>query len=201
VDLKERFLRADWLRELQGLSLCGLVVVGAGLAVVVGLAITGPLDTSVPADQAIAADALTELRPGVTLNSRGMVDVSIRHPSPGQAALGILAVAPTALVVLAMFAILLGVIRHARRHNPFTAATVLRLRWLGVVVMIGGALAWAVEFAASFALVATVSQSGAGGTLTLIEPMMWLVIGFGYLTVAEVVNRGRAMRDELADVI
>lgn len=201
MNLRERFVRADWLRELHVLLICGLVVVAAGLAIVTGLAVSGPLAASVPVDHAIAADALTGMRPGVALDSHSMVEVSVRNPSPWQATLGILAVAPTGLVVLAMFAILLGVVRHARRHDPFTTATVLRLRWLGVVVMVGGALAWAMEFAASFALAATVSRSGAGGTLTLIEPMMWVVIGFGYLAVAEVINRGRAMRDELADVI
>lgn len=201
MDLKSRLRRTDWLRELSGLLVFAIVLVAAGVAITVGLAIRGPLVTDVPSDHVITADALTGLRAGARLDPDGLLDIRVDDPTARQATLAVLATAPTGLVVLAMLAMLLAVVRHARRHDPFTAATVRRLRLLGAVVIVGGVLAWAVEFIAGAGIVATVTQAGYGGTVSPLVPVMWTLVGFGYLAVAEIVNRGRAMRAELAEVI
>lgn len=201
MSIKERFRRADWLRELHGVLICGLALVGVGLTVTVGVAMYGPLTFDVPSDLVATTDSLTGLRPGASLDSQGFVGISVQHPSAWQATLGVLATVPTGLLVLAMLAMLLRVVRHARRDDPFTVVTVSQLRLLGTLVIGGGALAWVVESVARVTLVGTVATAGWGGTITLIEPMMWGLVGFGYLAIAEVFNHGRAMRAELSEVI
>ncbi len=199
--LKQRLLRADWLRELHGLLVACLVLSALGLVAVVAMAIFAPLSVAVPADHVVTANALHGLTGGAELDLHGEVGLTVANPSPYQAILGALTVLPTGLVVLMMLAVLVRVVRDARRTDPFTEATVRRLRQLGAVVIIGGVLAWVVEFYAQFALAGTVTETGSGATLTLLKPAIWLLVGFGYLAIAEVVSRGRAMRAELDRVI
>jgi hypothetical protein len=100
-----------------------------------------------------------------------------------------------------MFVLLLGVLRRARRDDPFLPATVRRLRVLAIVVLVGGPVAFIVETIAAMDLSARVTNRYLGAIFDLTPLGVWLLVGFGFLAIAEVVNRGRAMRAELASVI
>jgi len=201
TSLQRRLLRTDWLRELQGLLVVGLVLTATGVIAQIAMAMMGPLRVSVPAGHLVGPGTLHGLTGGAQLDQHGSVGLSVADPTPRQAILGVLTILPTGLVVLTMLAGLYRVIRDARRRDPFTETTVRRLRHLSAVLFLGGLLSWIGEFIAEFALTTTVTQAGWAGTLSLAKPLIWLLVAFGYLAVAEIINRGRAMRAELEQVI
>jgi hypothetical protein len=90
-------------------------------------------------------------------------------------------------------------VRHARRGDPFTPATVRRLRVLALVTLGGGHLGSLVELFASMYLSSTVAVDGVIGVSEL--PVHWFLVGFGLFAVAEVVRRGHTMRAELETVV
>lgn len=201
TSVRRRLLRTDWLHELRGLLAVSLALGATSLIVFAAMTVWGSLSVSVPADHVVAAGALHHLTGGAALDLDGNIGLTVADPTPYQAALGMLTVLPTGLVALLMVTMLYRVVRDAERGDPFTEATVRRLRRLSGVVVIGGPLAWLAEFVAQFTLTSTVTQAGAGATLTLAKPLIWLLVGFGYLAVAEIISRGRLMRAELDQVI
>jgi hypothetical protein len=109
---------------------------------------------------------------------------------------------PTAVVTVPMIIMALRLINAVRHSDPFTRATVRRLRVLGLVVLIGGALAEAAEFASGLVLIRiTLPRDVADFATPDVRPTFWwLLTGFVLLSVAEVVRRGCELRDELDTV-
>jgi hypothetical protein len=127
------------------------------------------------------------------------VTVTVTDPAPVQRLVWVLTGLPTLLVVVAMLFLLLRIVWHARRGDPFTSDTVRRLRVLAVVAVGGGYLAFIAELLAAAGLSSTVITDGFVGASE--PPIHWFLIGFGLLAVAEVIRRGGRMRDELATVV
>lgn len=198
--------RTSWLRELHALLVICLALSGIGVLVGIVAAVVGPFaggtfSVAVPVDHVSGIGAVTGLRGGASLDPKGEISVAVADPSTGQTVLAILTWLPTAVVVMAMLVLLLSIVGSARRDGPFTTVVARRLRALGFVVTIGGLLAWPAQFLARWALVDTVSSAGPAATLTFTEPLTWVLVGVGYIAIAEVVGRGRAMRAELDEVI
>ncbi|MFC6016152.1 DUF2975 domain-containing protein [Plantactinospora solaniradicis] len=194
--------RPDWFGEMQALLVLGLV--GTGLAVVVTGVRTVLGDSPVIAQ--LPADAMTDvagpvagLDDGVTIGPDSIVEVQIADPSIHQVVAEALTSLPTVLVVVSTLLMLLRIVRRARRGDPFTAGTVRQLRILAVLVIAGGAVAGTVENLAALDLSLTVTEETAYTVWQL--PAGWLLAGFGLMAIAEVVNRGAVMRDELDTVI
>ncbi|MEV4134957.1 DUF2975 domain-containing protein [Dactylosporangium sp. NPDC049742] len=101
-----------------------------------------------------------------------------------------------ALVALVM---LLLVRRAARRGDPFAAANVRRLRAVGWVVLLGSLAAFEIELLAGFQLSATVVAEPPSTGADV--PLVWCLCGAGFLALAEIIQRGRALQAELAEVI
>jgi hypothetical protein len=193
---------SPWLRTLS--AILGLALALAGTAMVVGIVASyagGSVSVPLPTDHVLSATAAAELKAGAALDPAGDVTVVVADPTTGQATLAVLSWLPTALVAVTMLALLFRAVRGAMRSGPFTSAVVRRLRLLGVVVVVGGPVAWLTQFVAQFALVDTVSAAGAAAHLDLSTPLLWLLVGVGYLAVAEVARYGLAMRTELEEVI
>ena len=68
-----------------------------------------------------------------------------------------------------------------------------------MVALAGGYLGFLVELISSMYLSSTVTTEGYLGLAQL--QLHWILIGFGLFAVAEVVNRGCAMRAELETVV
>lgn len=192
----------DWLGEMQALLVLGLV--GTSLAVVVTGVRTvlgdSPVIAQLPADAMTGvAGPVAGLADGVTIGSDSLVEVQIADPSTRQVIAEALTSLPTVLVVLVMLLMLLRIVRRARRDDPFTAGTVRQLRILAVLVIAGGAGAGIVESLAALNLSLTVGTETAYAVWQL--PAGWSLAGFGLLAIAEVVNRGAVMRDEMETVI
>lgn len=198
--LLDRLRRPDWLAELQAVITCGLVI----LAVVTagGTAATlndDQITVAVPAEGLGTPDGLP---PEVTLATHGTVDVTLSDPTTGQLVASLLTALPSLLLVAAALGLLLAIVRRARRDHPFRSATVRRLRGLALVVLVGGPLAVAVEAFALLNLSTRLTADGGFRTsLDLSHLGPWILTGFGLLAVAEIVNRGRALRAELDTVI
>lgn len=194
--------RPDWLRGFAGVLWFFLVTAGVGTVAAITAVLTGKrLPVAVPINHVWTTGPLTGVMAGTTLDDRGYIDVYVTEPTLGQSALSVATWLPTAAVLLAMLALLLNLVRGVRRSGPFTTLTVRRLRRLGAVVTAGGVLAAPAEFLARFSLVGTVTDAGPAGTLSLTAPLTWLLAGVGYLAIAEIVNRGRDLRQELDEVI
>lgn len=198
--MKTKWWRAktDWLQELQAVLLLGLVM--AGVLTVGGVA--GAFGDSLPVElpaSAVSGSVDSGLRAGATVLSEQAVTVTVADPSATQRALWLASAAPTNLVVVLLLIQLLRIVRHARRHDPFTTATVRRLRVLAVVALAGGYLAAFAQVLAAMELSGTVLSDGLTAYFEL--PLYWFVVGFGLFAVAEVVRRGCALRAELETVI
>ena len=126
------------------------------------------------------------------------VGVEISSPTGRQRLLYALTQAPTTIVLLVVLAMLAALLRRARQTDPFTPQTVRSLRLMGVALA-AGVLAVAVEGAARLLLSETVTPDRIAADMGI--PFVWLLGGFVCFAIAEVINRGCAMRDELATVI
>lgn len=193
----ESIRRPDWLKELQAVLVVGLVVVG-GLGVF-GVAAAGDdsLRLELPAS-AVSGTIEYGLREGVAVAAEQDVAVTVTDPSLEQRAVWVLTALPTFAVVAALLVLLLRIVWLARRGDPFTLATVRRLRVLAMVALAGGYLGFLVELTAAMYLSSTVIDGVVGFSQL---PLHWFLVGFGLLAVAEVVKRGYAMRAELETVV
>lgn len=191
----------SWLTWTERV-LAALVALAA-LATLVGLVAgfsTG-FTVQVPAD---VLPELTSVHPavlddGAHLSANGTVGVEIADPTVGQSLALALGWVPALAMTLVALVLLLRLVRDARRHGPFTTATVRRLRAVAVVALVGGPLGIAAE-AWSNALL-TRSVLSTGGDVAPHVTFEWLLLGLGFLAVAEVVRTGLAMRSELDEVI
>jgi hypothetical protein len=201
MGLWEKLRRPDWLAEMQALVMVGLVVVGLGIVLSAGWAITsgGPVVAEVPADSlSNVVGSVDGLNRHAAITPDATVEVEIADPSTRQLVASALTSLPTGLVVVAMLAMLLRIVRRARRDDPFTAGAVRRLRILAVVVLVGGSLAGLAESLAALDLAISLTDQA---WTTVRFPVAWLLAGFGLLAISEIVKRGTAMRAELDTVV
>lgn len=200
----ERLRRPDWLGELQGLVTVALVVLSvAGMLSVISVLAGGAVVAEVPTEAVAGLAGETGgLAPGVRVDDAGAVAVTVDDPSAAQLVAYNLTQLPTYLVVATVLVMLRGLLRRARREDPFQPATVRRLRTLALVAFTGGALAQIVEILAALDLSARLTADPVMTTTLSLEPMgLWLLVGFGFFAIAELVKRGLAMRSELDAVI
>lgn len=197
MSLAEKVRKADWLNELRGFIIAGIVVILLfGVAEVIMVAVG-------------AGDVVAEMRANPTgpeqFQSGGQsmehlsTRVAIHDPTPAQALWYLGTVVPSTIGLLAALFMLLRLLTGARRANPFTRETVRRLRWLAAVVLVGGSLASVLESVATLGLSEGLKPGTIAGQWDV--PVLWLFAGFGVMAVAEVVARGCAMREELDEVI
>ncbi|HEX8627609.1 MAG TPA: DUF2975 domain-containing protein [Catenuloplanes sp.] len=199
----EQLRRPDWLGELQTALVAALTLLGV-MAVVNVAAIVGgsPVSVQVPAGAVGGVGGATGgLAAGVAVDPDGTVDVLVSDPTVRQGFAAALVSLPTFVVILALFAMLLGVVRRARRGGPFDGHVVRRLRLIGMVAIVAGVLAGMVELVAQLALTSTVTDRSISATLSLQRMFSWVLVGVASFAIAEVVKRGLAMRAELATVI
>lgn len=131
------------------------------------------------------------------------IDVYIRDPSLIQTLLGLLAhglaygVAALPMIIFAR-----RLVDRAIDTHPFTMAMARGLRRLGLIVLIGGALAELIRSAATIVLYRTAVPGG--NAIADTEWMIhfwWLLLGLVILAFAQVVEHGCELRTELDRVI
>jgi hypothetical protein len=200
VSLRTRLRKADWLGEMQAALMLGTGAVGVAITVVVWEVVTGaPMVSRVPAEAIAGMSGSSAGLTGAMVAADSMVEVRIAEPSTSQVIAHALTTLPGLLVVLVMLAMLARIVRAARRADPFTGQTVRRLRVLAISILVGGVLASVVETIAEFNLSLSVTPGSISAQWAL--PGQWMLLGFGFLAVAEVINRGAMMRAELDTVI
>jgi hypothetical protein len=194
----ESIHQPDWLKGLQSMLILGLAVVGASAVFDAAAARGESLQLELPAS-AVSGTVDYNLREGAAVAAVQDVTVTVTDPSLEQRAVWVLTVLPAYAVVVALLILILRIVWSARRGDPFTLATVRRLRVLAWVTLAGGYLAFIVEIIAAMHLSSTVLVDAVAGSAEV--PLHWFLIGFGMLAVAEVVKRGVAMRAELETVV
>jgi hypothetical protein len=185
----------EHLKALHVLVLVGLV--GVALATAAGvwdLIAGGPIHTTVFVDAANAVG----LPEDVKADEVSEVGVEISSPTYRQRLLYALTQAPTTILFLVVLAMLAALLRRARRADPFAPQTVRSLRLIGAALATG-VVAVIVEGGAQLLLSETVTPDRFEAVMEV--PYLWLLGGFVCFAIAEVINRGCAMRDELATVI
>jgi hypothetical protein len=179
--------KTNWLNELRSLVLAGLVLgtAGALFQIVTLVFFNAPITvTTSPPDA--AANVLS-------------ARIEVPEPTGKQIALYAATGLPTVVVVLTVLWLLFRLLSQARKADPFTPATVRGLRRLALVVIAGGSLAGLIEVFAQMELSATIPPGSSEGVWSV--PLLWILLGAGFLAVAELVARGVAMREELDRVI
>lgn len=195
MGLLARLGRADWLGEIQAVLVGGLAAVGVvGFLGIRHLLFGDTVDAHVSAH----AVGLDGDHSGVILGPYDDVAVQVPHPSATQRFWATLDGAPTYVVVVVLLLLLLRLVRDAQRDDPFRPEVVRALWVIAAVTLCGGVLAWAAELFARYALTASVTPA-VGLTMTI--PYAWILAGFGFLAVGEVVRRGVRLRTELDEVI
>ena len=203
--------RTDWLRELRGVLLVAAILSAAYTFASGFIAITGgAFSVGVPASRVMDASSVVGLPAGVAPDPDLDVYLRVGAPTAEQRLLATLATAPQYVLTTAMLFLLWRLVNRALRSQAFTAVIAGRLHLLGWLAVVGGPTVYAIGFVARFALSSTVTPDGsAAGTIVssattvgdLITPAIWLLVGFGFLAVAEVIRRGQALRAELDEVI
>lgn len=189
--------RPNWLQELQGLLVAGLVIAGIiSVVVVVDLAGNGSVTVAVEASD-VAGNVGDDLPNGARIEPDQPVDVVVDNPDTGQWASYILSSAPTPVLIVVVIAMLLRIVIVARRSDPFSSEAARQLRHLGLVALIGGLAVNVVELLASLHLSGSVGNPQAVWQ----PPVWWVLVGFVTFTVAEIVRRGHALREELETVV
>jgi hypothetical protein len=184
----------EHLKALHVLVLIALA--GTALATAVGI---WQLITAAPIHTTVFVDADSfQLAQGVMADETGEVIVEISSPTGRQRILYGLTQAPTAFLSLAVLAMLAALLRRTRRTDPFTPQTVRSLRLMGAVLATG-IVAVVLEGAAQLLLSETITPDRMSADMGI--PFAWLLGGFICVTIAEIIKRGCAMRDELATVI
>lgn len=195
-----RLRRRDYLAELQSLLYVALGVSAVVAVVNVwAMAVRDPITVAIGAGVTIPPDAVTGLLPGARIDPGSDVQVLVEDPSAGQVAWHAAQSLPWFALAVFTLVMLLLVVRAARRGDPFAAANVRRLRVVGWVVFLGSIAAFYAELWAGFALSTTVVADPPHTSADV--PLVWCFCGFGFLALAEIINRGRALQAELAEVI
>ena len=197
MSLADKVRKADWLNELRALVILGIALTLVfSLVEVVMMAVgAGDAVAEIPSNPT----GPEEFQAGGQSMEHLWTQVAIHDPTPAQALWYLGTRLPSAIVVLAALFMLLRLLTRARRANPFTRETVRDLRWLSVVVTVGGSLAGMLESVATMGLSEGLKPGTISGHWDF--PVLWLFAGFGVMAVAEVVARGCAMREELDEVI
>ena len=194
--------QASWLAELQAVLAVGAVAALTGVVVaIVRAAFGGWVAFTVPAAALDGLEAIVRgsPRPDVGVELGGEVDVLASDPTAGQRLAALLTHLPSYLVALSILVLLWRIVRTCRREDPFSPAVARRLLRLGVVALAGGLMADAVQLAATYLGSATVLDGSAAASYRY--SWWWLLIGFGFLAVGEVVKRGADLRAELDTVV
>jgi hypothetical protein len=198
MSLREQQRKPDWLKELQAALVVCLLVAGVfGVFAAVAVIADDSITVRLPAS-AVTGEPDLGLRGGATIAATQDLEVVVSDPTMDQRLAWILSSSPSYTVLLAVLALLVWIVREARHGDPFTPATVWRLRALAVVTL-AGVLAGLIETVASSYLSGTVASNGIVTQWS--PPVAWLLGGFGLLAVAELINRGCAMRAELETVV
>ncbi len=201
MSLREKVRKADWLGEMQVALVVGAAAIGVAIIAVVWSGIAGaPVVARVPAEVVTGVSgAAGGLTGGGVISDDSVVEVLVAEPGARQAIAHALTALPGLLVALATLLMLERIVRGARAADPFTGATVRRLRVLAVGILVGGAVASVVQTVAALNLALSVTEGSFA--VDWVIPGQWLLLSFGLMAVAEVIRRGAAMRAELATVI
>jgi hypothetical protein len=199
-DLLARLRHRNYLGELQSLLVAGLGVAAVVAVVNVrAMVVREPITVPVGAGVTVPPDAVTGVLPGARLDPGGELQILVEDPGAGQVAWHAAQSLPWFLIAVFVAVMLLLVVRAARRGDPFSAANVRRLRTIGWTVFVGSFLAFYAELWARLELSATVVTGPPSSGAEV--PLVWVLCGFGFLALAEIINRGRALQAELAEVI
>ncbi len=201
MSLREKVRKADWLGEMQVALVVGAAAIGVAIIAVVWSGIAGAsVVARVPAEVVTGVSgAAGGLTGGGVIGDDSVVEVLVAEPGTRQAIAHALTALPGLLVALATLLMLERIVRGARAADPFTGATVRRLRVLAVGILVGGAVASVVQTVAALNLALSVTEGSFA--VDWVIPGQWLLLSFGLMAVAEVIRRGAAMRAELATVI
>jgi hypothetical protein len=186
----------DWLRPHQ--SVLGWLAVA--FAVVGGATLVALFRGDTVCTELRGVTPTVEV-PGLLRGATPGAAVSVCTDSPtvGQSILAFLVQGLWPVIVAIAAVLLHRIVRDAGRTDPFTPATVRRLRRLALFVILAGGVAAIAGMIAADALAASfVDGAFHPGDISVVP---WLLSGFGLAAVAEVLNRGVALRTELDTVI
>lgn len=188
--------RDDWLRQQQ-FVLGGLAVAFAAYGTLALVALFRGATVCTELRGVTPTVEVPGLRGGATPGAA--VSVCTDSPTVRESLLAYLVDGLWPLVIAIAAASLYRIVRDAGRTDPFTPATVRRLRRVAVFVLLGGGAATVAEAAASDALAASFVAGAFHASDT--PGVVVLVVGLALAAIAEVINRGVALRSELDTVI
>jgi hypothetical protein len=132
----------------------------------------------------------------------GTIGALVSNPSLAQNLLSLLSNGfTTALLALPMVIFARRLLERAASHHPFTAETVTGLRRLGILILIGGALAEVLRIGGTMALYVSAVPGANPLDLDLAPDGWWLLVGLTVLAFGQIVEHGRTLRAELDEVI
>jgi Protein of unknown function (DUF2975) len=191
-----------WLRWLRATSTFVLI---AALCLAVAVLVIAFIPGS-PVTQLLPGSALTGLEQvggvttGVAVDRAGSIPFTIHDASLAQRLLALLPVLPGLLLVAEIARRMANLLRVAQSSDPFTARTARALMTVGKLTAVAGVAVWAVSQVGQALLAHTMLIASV--TFRPNEtPLAWLAVGGLLAAVAQIIDRGVAMRAELDSVI
>lgn len=185
------------LLDRPGLGLVGdtPITVDAPISDVDGVADVFPARST----DGATVDATTG-RPPVLLDDEVLATLTLLEPDTGQRIIWIVWQVTPPLVALAGTWLVLGIVRSARRGDPFVAANERRLWSLASVVAVGGMVASLVGgMAETFLLQRSAAADRVDIAFTL--SFLPIVIGVGIAVLASVWHVGIELRDDVDGMV
>jgi Protein of unknown function (DUF2975) len=191
-----------WLRRLRGTAeivyiaaLCGAVAL-----LVIAFIPRSPVTLGLPTALLSRLNGVGGVAPGVIVDPAGKIILKITDPSLAQRMIYLATRLPGFLVVAEVARRMAKLLRAAQDSDPFTAQTARELTVVAKITAFGGLGVWAVSSAATWALSATVLDSGKA-VQPHQSPLGWLAVGLIFAAFGQLIARGVAMRAELDTVI
>jgi small-conductance mechanosensitive channel len=155
---------------------------------------------TITVDRVIEPQHLTSLPADVKPTNDVPVTVTIRDARPGQLFLRLAIDLLSVLLIVALLWQLWGLLRSARKGDPFTTANVWRLRQFGWLLLLGWPLVAYVTFALKEFLAMTPPADQTGGHFA--PPIgLALLFGLAVLILAEVFAHGLRLREDVEGTI
>jgi hypothetical protein len=197
-----RIRLGTWLGWLRATSTFVLI---AAMCLAVAVLVIAFIPGS-PVTQDLPSSALTGLHSvggvtaGVAVDPAGWVPFTIHDPSLEQRLLALLPVLPGLVLVAEIARRMANLLRAAQASDPFTASTARALLTIAKITALGGLAVWVVSQIGQWLLSRTMLTEPVTVKPPQ-SPLGWLAVGLIFAALAQIIDRGVAMRAELDTVI
>jgi len=188
-----------WLRATATFVFIAALCLAVAL-LVIAFVPGSPVTQELPSAALTGLDRVGGVTTGVGVDPSGWVPFTIHDPSLPERLLYLLTLLPGLLLIAEIARRIAGLLRVAQASDPFTTTTARGLTAVAKLTAFAGLGTWILSQVAQGLLSATMLASPRTYTPHQ-SPLGWLAVGLIFAALAQILDRGVAMRAELDTVI